>query len=552
MLSKSLLSLFFFVTLSLACSKPLDPLAERGVNAQTDLNALLANSFELSEPLTLENAIRLALKRNLDLLLAEQEHAIQQEMTDARKLEMLPSLTFSGELSRRDNTPASSSRSVITGRQSLETSQSSERTVKRWDVTAMWNLLDFGLTYLRAQQAEDRERIMEERRRRVAQNLVLDVTRAYWRAMIATKAAEGASSVIGQTNDHLERLRRRIGEKTIPLIGGLESEKDLIQMKLRLNSFERERQNALTELSALIGMLPNSHYRLALLEKPDTVAVSQYDLKALEGEALRLRSELFQQDAQERITVKDAHAAILGMFPNLSPFAGYDYDGNKYLYNNYWFIAGVKTSWDIFSIPARYQEMRTADAQQQLVRKRRMALAVGILTQVHLAYINYRDALENFQLAEDLSRVNAAILAAGRKSKNIGELGGNVLVKLEIDAFLAWIMAETAYGDMIVAHVRLQNAVGRDVEPSFLEGLQKTAVRETETPAPKPRNDDAANPPRAAMDGEPPQITPKRDEEPPARMDGHSEAESNFWEIDGLDPVTPPGDTAAQIFGWMV
>ena len=60
-------------------------------------------------------------------------------------------------------------RSLITGQQqNLQPFTSSEKNVFSADLSLSWNVLDFGLSYIRAKQAADDVLIAEEERRRVA------------------------------------------------------------------------------------------------------------------------------------------------------------------------------------------------------------------------------------------------------------------------------------------------------------------------------------------------------------------------------------------------
>lgn len=64
-------------------------------------------------------------------------------------------LALGGCAITRNNDLASSSRSVLTGRQSLEPSTSQDRRRATADLTASWNVLDFGVSYYQAQQQAD-------------------------------------------------------------------------------------------------------------------------------------------------------------------------------------------------------------------------------------------------------------------------------------------------------------------------------------------------------------------------------------------------------------
>ena len=108
-----------------------------------------------------------ALKYNLDHRVALMEHALEERLSDSAGMDLLPELAGRAGLRTRDNTAASSSRSVRTGRQSLEPSTSTDRDSGTADLQLSLNVLDFGLSYFGAKAQGNRALAAEERRRRV-------------------------------------------------------------------------------------------------------------------------------------------------------------------------------------------------------------------------------------------------------------------------------------------------------------------------------------------------------------------------------------------------
>lgn len=81
----------------------------------------------LSAPVTMDEAVRRALKYNLDYRIKLMEEALADRNFDAARMDFLPRMTAAAGYTERNKDNASSSVSVITGRQSLEPSISSER-----------------------------------------------------------------------------------------------------------------------------------------------------------------------------------------------------------------------------------------------------------------------------------------------------------------------------------------------------------------------------------------------------------------------------------------
>lgn len=58
-----------------------------------------------------------------------------------------------------------------------------DRDILTADLTFSWNILDFGLSYVRAKQYADKYNIQVEMKRKIVNRIVEDVRTAYWRAV---------------------------------------------------------------------------------------------------------------------------------------------------------------------------------------------------------------------------------------------------------------------------------------------------------------------------------------------------------------------------------
>lgn len=175
-----------------ACSRAPQPfdLEVVGQQLQSDLDILGAKPAELDAPLTLYQAIARAILYNREYKLAAMEAALSQRQYDLAKANTLPSLTLSAGYAGRDKYAASASTTfdgdrpaALSGDPSYSVSQDKDRTTASAAFT--WNILDFGLSYVRAEQSADRQMIAIERQRKVVHNIAREVTSAYWRAVAA-------------------------------------------------------------------------------------------------------------------------------------------------------------------------------------------------------------------------------------------------------------------------------------------------------------------------------------------------------------------------------
>jgi outer membrane protein TolC len=445
------------------CADPQDPLGRRESNAQADLEALAAARAPAPEdPVSLSEAVGLALEHNLDAAAQQKEREVRAQMIVAERRRMLMDLKANVERTRVDDVQATSSQSLLTGQQSLEPSISSEQYTTRSDVTMAWNLLDFGLTYIESQQAEDRLRSLEWHIARVRQNLVLDVTKAWCRAAVAQEAVKTGRELAVEAEDRMQRLRRLIRRRSLPEVEGLERQKRLMEIQMRLQEFERELAEAKTELGRLMGLAPGIPFQVTSLDEELDTVLPQKDVSHFEREALYNRPELYQSDLQEHIALNDVRKAVLGMLPGLNLFGRYETSSNRFLYHDEWTEVGADAAWDLFNLPKKIAERQLAEKRIELERQQRMAKAVGILAQVHLALLNHQDATERQQVTDRFASIQTRMHQAQKRQLEQGQTTEAAVFEARVNATLAKIRQLESSAEVVVASARICNTLGRE------------------------------------------------------------------------------------------
>jgi outer membrane protein TolC len=151
------------------------------------LQRLTQDQEPVTAPVDLYTAMARASKYNLDYRVEVMEHAVHVRDLDLKRFDMLPKLVASLDYAGRSNDSGGFSRSLITGLVSLEPSTSSDRNYFVADLAMSWDVLDFGLSYVRARQAADDVLVSEERKRKVVNRIVEDVRSVFWRAASAER-----------------------------------------------------------------------------------------------------------------------------------------------------------------------------------------------------------------------------------------------------------------------------------------------------------------------------------------------------------------------------
>ncbi len=154
-----------------------------------DLTTLSDVVQPVTKPISLDEAIDRGLNHNLQKRVKILETALSNQQLDLVYYDMLPSLTASAGYSERNNYAGSASTTFdengnprpLDANPSYSVSQDKERTTS--DLTFSWNILDFGLSYVRAQQQADKFLIAQEKQKKVEHNLTQEIRRAYYQAV---------------------------------------------------------------------------------------------------------------------------------------------------------------------------------------------------------------------------------------------------------------------------------------------------------------------------------------------------------------------------------
>ncbi len=493
--STPLAALVLTALLAAGCGERLSPEALRQRNVGRDLEFQAARADPPPRPLTYDGAVRYALAHNLAVWAAEQERRFQEELATQARLDMLPSLMVNAEASRRSEVPAQQSKDLLTGRLTNEVSVSSEKTTRRLHASALWNLLDFGVGFLRNRQAADEVAAARMRLARARQSLVLKVTRRYWRAAAAQAVARHAEQVDQAILKLLGQVDTAREKGAISKVEALEREAPLLEYRVRLEGAREEARTAVAELAETLGVPPGAQIDLAAFPLNGPLPRLETPLKQLEAEALLKRPELREKDLAERISREEARVALAELFPSPAAFVRYDTDRNKYLYYNDWYSAGLRASWNLLAIPQRLAERRAARLRAELTAGERAALAVGILSQLHLAVIEYQSQERQHALIRTVAQKRAALAQAARDAAEQGKAHGGKVIEAEIRSFLARSRHLRTVANARTAYARVLHSVGRGWEPPGARGeaFPDDGIPELEEP-------EGAEPPEPSVD----------------------------------------------------
>ncbi len=430
-------------------------------NADRHFTEISKRLLPAQKVFTLTECIQSALKSNLDIKAQELREAIRKEMVNAAVLGMLPKLNLEYSGTERFNEPGSSSQSLITGRQSLEPSRSTEKRANQAKIELILGVLDFGLAYHNSVQADDKMLLVSQQKRRAAQNLVVDVTGAYFRVAAAQYAMNTTQNMISMSEDTEEFLQDGKNSGLLSPLEALKEKGVFLQLKQRLREYKRSYENSCVELTTLMGYYPSSYINVDVRFLNSLQEVYTPEIDLLERLALEERPELTELDIQSDIMVIEAKKAILMMFPNVRFFASFTTSSNKFLYKQSWTEIGARATYDLLSLPIKAAERRSLKMGIDELDMRTRALSIGIMAQVRISHANLFEVKERYKLAEEILTVHKEHLEEAKKTaETTGKLSPIEIRRYELETAAASIDRTLELGNYYLAYYRLLNSLG--------------------------------------------------------------------------------------------
>lgn len=443
--------------------------------ASSDRVAMYETQEPIAGPLSFEDAAARSLKYNLDHRLKLAELALASDMLDVSQYDMLPRLLVGAGWNTRNNDSGGTSVGIVNGLQTLSPSTSNERSSSSASAALSWSILDFGISYYRAQQRADGVLMADERRRKVIQNIMQDVRNSYWRALGAQRMLPRVDALLAKSQTALARSRQIEDQKLLPQPTVLAYQRALIDAVSLLQQRRQDLELARAELMSLMNVAPGTAFTLADTAGDKLPAVPT-NVDALEQIAMEMRPELNEEAYRKRVTLADLKVAQLSLFPNISANIGTNYSSNKYLYNNSWIDSGLNISWNLLKLP-QYPALKKAIGDQATVDDlRRYAQGMAVLTQVRIGMQRYGLARMEYDIADQSAQVDGRLLNYSRSAVKANAEGELELIRSEARALLTEYQRHAAYSQAQAAWGRVYNSIGLDVLPKTLDNANVSGL----------------------------------------------------------------------------
>lgn len=417
----------------------------------------------IKKPIDLYEAMARALRYNLNYQVEVAQTSLRAAELNLAHYSLLPNAVASSGYLSRNNYQAASSLNLLTNTQNFGASTSQDKSSAVADMTISWNILDFGLSYVRAQQAADRVLIGREMKRKVKHRLLEDVRTAYWRAFSYERLMHGLQRLEKRTEAALTNSRALTASKQTSLSTTLTFERELTEIKRTIKELQRDLVEAKSQLAALMNVTPGTEFTLAVSTRPPAPPQLSMTIDTMIESAVRDRAELREISYQQRISAREAHAALLEFLPGLQAYASPNWDSNSFLLNNHWVSWGAKASWNllkVFQYPAR---RGLIDAQDEVLATRSLAATMAIITQVHISNIRFRHFSQELKIAQEMRSVQNRLLTQIRIETKAGRVSEQLSLREELNTLIAEAKYDIAYAGLQSAYAGVFASIGRDV-----------------------------------------------------------------------------------------
>lgn len=436
---------------------------EMRATLQQDKAALEHDVEPLTGPLTLDGAIARAIKYNADRRYRAMEEAVAVGTFEVGKFDMLPKLIASAGYRDRNNDLVTRSVDSVTGEPSLANPYiSSSREAVTTSINLSWSLLDFGQSYYAARQNADRILIAGERRRKALHNLIQEVRTAYWRVVAAQKLMPLLRTTIAESEQALKDARKAEDDRIRSPLEPLRYQRQLLENLRLLEAIDQELSTARVELAALTALPLTAPYTVSEPATEVNTAWLRQPLDKMEEVALLRNPDLREGMYNARIAQQETRRALLKLFPGLSFNYGYNHSNDDYLIHQNWSEVGAQISFNLLGLLSAPAQMRLADTGVALADQRRMAIQMAVLTQLHIARLQYANTARQYERSDSIAQVDSRI--AQQVSNLVDAQKQSVLDRIsqESVSVLSQLRRYQALSDAQAAASRLQATMGME------------------------------------------------------------------------------------------
>ncbi len=410
------------------------------------------------QPLSLQDAINMALKQNPMLAAAREDVNLSLAKKKQAKAMLLPSLSFTGYATGGNNPNIFTSPAGIMPQNFAAVPQDK---FFMGNFTLMLPLYTGGRLQAMVKQQDAALKISEKNLSAAELDIILMVKESYRMALLAKELVKASDERVSRTEEQyrIDKIAYDVGK--IPQYYLFRDEAELADAKQMLANMKKEYDVALIELKTALAMDVN-----APLELTDALAYEDITetLDGLTTEAVTLRPEIIsaflmiKQSEQDVTMAKSTFKpqVSLGVMSDTMRMTEMDENISRSRYT-----AGLVVGIPLFDFGSRAQKKQEAFAMKKKSLAEYESMKLKITSEVNKAWLSLQTAKQNITTAED------ALKSAQEEYKIMKlryEAGKGIQVEV-LDASVALLRAQTNHAqalyDYLTAKDKLMRAAGR-------------------------------------------------------------------------------------------
>ena len=406
--------------------------------------------YDLSQPLTLRQCIAIAKKNSSDIKNAQISKKIEELRVKNAQALYYPDLLLNGGYS--------ASKQIDFG---------FERNNYSFGVTGRYTIWDHGQRNIGLLQARENKNLVGIQNDQVRQNLVFQVTQAYYEVLKAQELVKVDRQNLDRSRENRERVEAYVE-------AGIQIEADIATAQVREANSELALLNdqnqldiALANLPRIMGLNPATRIRVVENKEPkNEVEIADISLDEAINHAIKVRPEFMVGKSNVKQTEYALRLTKLNRYPKLNAQYNHDFNLDNYFDDSedlghlrYWRFAAT-LDFPIFDGGVTKRRVDELELQLDRTREDLEDLKRSVALEVQQAYLNLIRAAKSVEISDAQVR-DARLSLNVIRERFIQELA--ILIEL-LDAQTVFASALTSqvriFYDYQIARASLQKVLG--------------------------------------------------------------------------------------------
>ena len=438
-------------------------LVSASAHATTSPAVVQGNTNFIATPLSMADAINLALQRNASVLRAQKDLEASQGVAVQTRALALPAVTVAGSYGAVQRTDVDVIQAP--GFFTFGTPQNWSSQVKLVQSFYQGGRL---LSSLRVARLTQQQSALNYQT--TVADTVLNVQLAYYDILLAAQQITVQEASVELLTRELEDTTRRFEAGTVPRFNVLRAEVELANQRPKLITARNQFRVSKNSLANLLGFnVPQETLENIPLTLAGSLDAEPYNIELSHALSLALerRTELSALQKAQALRKEDIITAKAGYKPLVQGYVGYDAHNSllssDLTVEDHGWIAGAQLSWNIFDGLRTQGRVKEATANYERAGVELDDTARRIVLEVRTAYSNFIEARE---VLESQKKVLEEAEEALRLARARNEAGTGTQLDV-LSAQTALTDARTtqiqALHDYDAARARLQRAIGQNV-----------------------------------------------------------------------------------------